>query len=214
MLLPVAGRPFIDHKLAQLARQGAGQVVLLTGHGGDAIASHVGDGSRYGLSLSVIPDGEALLGTGGAVRRARRRLGDRFWVTYGDTLLAVPMGRVEEHFRASGRQGLMTVLYNRDAWDRSNVAVRDSRVIEYRKGAPEGSFDYIDYGMSILPAAAFDGFPEDVAFDLGAVIQSLIAEGELAAFVVQARFHEIGSEAGYREPESHVLGLRGDRTTP
>ena len=46
----------------------------------------------------------------------------------------------------------MTVFRNRDAWDASNVALRGGMVGEYRKGAPRGTYEYIDYGMSILTA--------------------------------------------------------------
>src|SRR2546426_5413320 len=109
-LLEVAGRPFIDFKLAQLATGGVTQVVMLLGHGAGAIAEHVRDGAAYGLDIELLPDGDQLLGTGGAVRRALPQLGDVFWVTYGDTYLSVPMVEVEEVFRRAGRQGLMTVF--------------------------------------------------------------------------------------------------------
>jgi NDP-sugar pyrophosphorylase family protein len=193
----VAGRPFIDFKLAQLAAEGVTRVVMLLGHGAEAIAEHVGDGAAHGLHIDIVPDGEILLGTGGAVRRALPQLGDVFWVTYGDTYLSVPMAGVEETFRRARRQGLMTVFRNRDAWDSSNVALREALVAEYRKGAAPGTYEYIDYGMSILTASAFAPFPPGTAFDLAEVLQSLIAAGELAAFEVGERFYEIGSEAGY-----------------
>ena len=214
-LLDVAGRPFIDFKLAQLAAGGITKVVLLLGHGAEAIADHVGDGAAYGLHLDIVPDGEILLGTGGAVRRALPQLGDTFWVTYGDTYLSVPMAEVEEAFRRAGRQGLMTVFRNRDAWDASNVELREGLVAEYRKGVPRGTYEYIDYGMSILTAGAFAPFPPGTAFDLGAVLQSLIAAGELAAFEVEERFYEIGSEAGYQATDAYLraaLARTGERS--
>src|SRR5439155_21778974 len=178
--------------------------VLLLGQGAEAIAVHVGDGATYGLHLEIVPDGEVLLGTGGAVRRGLPDLGDVFWVTYGDTYLTVPMAEVEEVFRRSGRQGLMTVFRNCDAWDASNVALREGLVAEYRKGAAPGTYEYIDYGMSILTAGAFAPFLPGTAFDLAEVLQSLIAAGELAAFEIEERFYEIGSEAGYLATDAHL----------
>jgi len=209
----VAGRPFIDFKLAQLAAGGVTRAVLLLGHGAEAIADHVGDGAAYGLHIDIVPDGEVLLGTGGAVRRSLPQLGEVFWVTYGDTYLSVPMAEVEEAFRRAGRPGLMTVFRNCDAWDASNVALREGLVAEYRKGAAPGTYEYIDYGMSILTAGAFAPFPPGTAFDLAEVLQSLIAAGELAAFGVQERFYEIGSEAGYLATDAYLRAiLTGTRT--
>ncbi|TMK38073.1 MAG: nucleotidyl transferase [Actinobacteria bacterium] len=206
-LLEVAGRPFIDFKLAQLAAEGVTQVVMLLGHGAEAIADHVGDGAAYGLHLDIVPDGEVLLGTGGAVRRAVPQLGDAFWVTYGDTYLSVPMAEVEEGFRCACRQGLMTVFRNRDTWDLSNVALREGLVAEYRKGAAPGTYEYIDYGMSILTTGAFASFPPGTTFDLAEVLQSLIAARELAGFEVEERFYEIGSEAGFQETDTHLRAV-------
>jgi N-acetyl-alpha-D-muramate 1-phosphate uridylyltransferase len=206
-LLAVAGRPFIDFKLAQLASGGVTRVVMLLGHGAEAIADHVGDGAAYGLHVDIVPDGEVLLGTGGAVRRALPHLGDVFWVTYGDTYLSVPIAEVEEAFRRAARQGLMTVFRNRDAWDSSNVALREGLVAEYRKGAPPGTYEYIDYGMSILTTGAFAPFPPGTTFDLAEVLQSLIAARELAGFEVEERFYEIGSEAGFQETDTHLRAV-------
>ncbi|MGH2692808.1 MAG: nucleotidyl transferase, partial [Actinomycetota bacterium] len=153
----------------------------------------------YSLSVTYAFDGPQLLGTGGALRRGLTQLGEIFWVTYGDTLLTVPMKEVEESYRASGLRALMTVLHNRDRWDRSNVAVAAGMVVEYRKGSALGTFEHIDYGMSILPIAAFEAFPPDRAFDLEEVLSGLVAARELAAFEVQERFYEIGTPESYAE---------------
>jgi hypothetical protein len=80
-------------------------------------------------------------------------------------------------------------------------------VTEYRKGAPPGTFEYIDYGMSILTSGAFAPFPPGTTFDLAEVLQSLIAAGELAGFEVEERFYEIGSEAGFRETDAHLRAV-------
>ncbi|MGH2718368.1 MAG: NTP transferase domain-containing protein [Actinomycetota bacterium] len=208
-MLPIAGRPFIDYKLEELARQGVELVYLLVGHGAQAIADHVGDGLPRGLAVRLVPDGEALLGTGGAILRALPELGPAFWVTFGDNLLSVPIGAAEQAFAAAGRPGLMTVLRNCDQWDASNVAVQGDLVTEYGKGAPPGSYEFIDYGMSILTPEAFVGFKSKEIFDLNAVIQELIVRRELTAFEVYERFYEIGSECGYEETDRRLRG-RGE----
>ncbi|HEU5306226.1 MAG TPA: NTP transferase domain-containing protein, partial [Acidimicrobiia bacterium] len=125
VMMPVAGRPFIDHKLRELRDEGARDVLLLLGHGAARVRDHVGDGTSHGLRVEYEDDGDALLGTGGALLRALPRLGERFWVTYGDTLLQVDVARAEAAFDASDALGLMTVLHNRDRWQPSNVVARD-----------------------------------------------------------------------------------------
>ena len=50
-LVPVAGRPFIDHQLALLRDAGARRVVLCVKHMASAIEAHLGDGAAHGLAI-------------------------------------------------------------------------------------------------------------------------------------------------------------------
>src|SRR5688500_6842966 len=86
-LMDVAGRPFIDHQLELLQRNGVRRVVLCVGHLGEQIEAHVGDGSRFGLSVKYAYDGPMLQGTAGAIRDAAEQFGPICWVIYGDTYL-------------------------------------------------------------------------------------------------------------------------------
>src|SRR5215203_4011979 len=70
-LVDIDGRPFIDHQLALLRRNGIRRVVMCLGYRGEMVEQHCGDGSRYGgMELKNSYDGERLMGTGGALRRA------------------------------------------------------------------------------------------------------------------------------------------------
>jgi NDP-sugar pyrophosphorylase family protein len=204
VLLPVAGRPFIDFKLASLAAEGIERVVLLLGHGASLIADHVGSGARYGLRVMCRSDGPVLLGTGGAIRRALDVLGSVFWVTYGDTYLRVPMGEIEGAFGVGNPEGMMTVLRNRDRWDQSNLRVEQRLVVEHRKGAAPGTYEYIDYGLAILGRETLEAFPAESPFDLEQAFQRLIARRRMGAYVVSQRFYEIGSPEGYRQTDEFL----------
>jgi N-acetyl-alpha-D-muramate 1-phosphate uridylyltransferase len=203
-LLTVACRPFIDYKLGEIAAQGVETVVLLVGHGDDRLSEHVGSGARYGLRVTCRSDGAVLLGTGGAIRQALDELGDAFWVTYGDSYLRAPMAAVEEAFLEGRFEGMMTVLRNRDRWDRSNVRVEHGLVVEYRKGASAGTYEDIEYGLSILRRRPFERFPPGRPFDLQEVFQQLVRARQMGAYSVGRRFYEIGSPEGYRETDTFL----------
>jgi NDP-sugar pyrophosphorylase family protein len=208
VLVPVAGRPFIDWKLEELAGRGITDVLLLVGHHGDAIVEHVGDGSAFGVRARFQADGAALLGTGGAVRRALPELPDAFWVTYGDSLVTVDLRAAETAFARSGDRALMTVWHNRGVLGTSNALVRDGLVAEYSKRPPPVGAEHIDYGMLILTRDAFADSPADEPFDLEAVLSRLASVGELAALEVGERFYEIGDPASLRETEAELQQRR------
>ena len=211
-LLPLDGRAFVDFKLAGLAAQGVTDVVMLVGHGAGPLREHVGDGRRFGLQVAFVDDGPALRGTAGAIRAALDRITGDFWVTYGDTLLDVPMAGVEARLaREPELLGVMTVLANRDRWETSNVDVeRDvdgGLVVAYEKGGTPGAHVFIDYGMLLFRRAAFDGSADDSPdgpADLGDLVRALIGRRRLGAFEVSERFHDVGTEAAWRETDEWV----------
>ena len=68
-LATVAGRPFLEWVLLDLARQGVRTVVLAAGYGAEQVRAAIGDGARYGVEVRYSVE-EQPLGTGGAVRLA------------------------------------------------------------------------------------------------------------------------------------------------
>jgi N-acetyl-alpha-D-muramate 1-phosphate uridylyltransferase len=215
-LIPVAGRPFCDHQLAWLSNQGVRHIVYAIGHHGGQIREFVGDGARWGLSVEYIDEGERLLGTGGAVRRAVDLAGDGagmeggFLILYGDSYLNIDVGAV---WAASGGGAfpLMCVLKNKGRWDASNAILSGGMVTTYEKGRTDAAaigMDYIDYGLSVLtPDVVRAHISENKVHDLSDVFGPLAAIGKLRGFEALERFYEIGSPEG-------LAGLEDFLTAP
>jgi NDP-sugar pyrophosphorylase family protein len=198
-LVDVAGKPFITRQLDYLRAQGINRVVLCVAHMGEQIRQVVGDGAAFGLDVAYSWDGPRLLGTGGAIRRAAALLGGRFFVFYGDSYLPIDFAAVERDFDASGKPAMMTVLRNRDRWDKSNVLFENGRIVEYNKRAPRDAMAHIDYGLGVLSASVLEAWPAEEPFDLADVYHDLSVHGLLAGHEVFERFYEIGSPEGLRE---------------
>jgi NDP-sugar pyrophosphorylase family protein len=206
-LIEVAGKPFIDHQLALLQRNGIRHVVLCLGYLGEQVQSHLGDGFAYGLTISYSYDGARLLGTGGALRRAAHLLGEACWVLYGDSYLEIDYRAVMEQFASSVALGLMTILRNENRWDRSNVIFRDGQLICYDKSQLVPEMEYIDYGASLLRREAWMRIPPNETIDLSDLYHTLVEEGQMVGHVVTRRFYEIGSPAGLAETRGYLEGM-------
>jgi NDP-sugar pyrophosphorylase family protein len=205
-LVDVAGRPFAEHQIELLRARGLSDIVFVVGHLGEMVRDVIGDGSRWGVRVRYVFDGDRPLGTGGAVRAALSELGDSFFVIYGDSYLACDYAAIEQAFLSSGKMGLMTVFRNDDRWDRSNVLFDQGRILRYDKAARIPGMRHIDYGLGAFRHSAFDHRPAGEAFDLVAVYQDLLARDDLAGFEVHERFFEIGSHAGLEETQAHLAG--------
>jgi NDP-sugar pyrophosphorylase family protein len=207
-LVPVAGRPFLSHQLGLLRTAGIQKVVLCVGYRGEMIEDEFGDGSGLGMELGYSFDGAQLLGTGGALKKALPRLGDKFLVLYGDSYLPIDYADPARAFVASGKTGLMTLFRNEDRWEPSNVWFEDGKIKRYDKRERTPLMKHIDYGLGVLRSEALAPFPNETPFDLADVYQDLNCKGALAGYEVDRRFYEIGSPEGLAELDSMLRRQR------
>lgn len=203
-LVEVAGKPFIDHQLALLHRHGIRRVVLCLGYRGEQVEARVGNGAAFGLDVRYSFDGDRLLGTGGALRRALPLLGDVFWVMYGDSYMDIDYAAVLAHFARHRVLGLMTVLHNEGRWDTSNVIFRDGRLVRYSKRDRVPEMTYVDYGVALLRREALERISPDTPADLAELYSALVAEGQMIGYEVTERFYEIGTPAALAEADAYL----------
>lgn len=212
-LIPVAGRPFIEHQLTHLARQGITDIVLSIGHLGHMIEECVKDGTHLGVRVRYVREDGPLQGTAGALRVALQAgaLQDAFILTYGDSYLPIDTRIVVDAFRERTKPALMTVFRNGDQWDTSNVifdeTARSVTLYDKSRSLRPGEYEYIDYGLSILRRSVVETLvPPEGAYDLAEVFRELSLRGALAGYPVTQRFYEIGSPAGLRDLEAFLAG--------
>lgn len=203
-MVPVSGRPFIDHQLELLRQQGIQRVILCTGHLGEQIQNHVGNGQSFGLHVFYSNDGPTPLGTGGAVRKALPLIPDACIVLYGDSYLTTPIQSLIDCYNESEALGVMTVYRNDNAWDQSNIVYRDGEILLYRKANPIPDMRHIDYGMSLLSRQAIERIAPERHVDLSTLFTDLVERRMIAGLEVFDRFFEIGSHQGLADTEWHL----------
>jgi len=204
-LLPLAGKPFIDHQLDLLHRNGIRKVVMCLGYLGQMVHDHLGDGSSRGMQLCYSFDGEKLLGTGGAIRRALPLLGEVFWIMYGDSYMDIDYRAILKAFAADPRAlGLMTVLHNAGRWDKSNVVFQDGRLLRYDKKNASAQMQHIDYGVALLRGEAVERIAPDAPADLADLYSRLVSEGSMIGYEVAQRFYEIGTRQSLAEADEYL----------
>jgi NDP-sugar pyrophosphorylase family protein len=198
-LLELNGEAFAVHQLRLLRANGIRRVVLCVGHLGVLVQRAIGNGGAVGLQVDYSFDGPALLGTGGAVKNALPKMGESFFVMYGDSYLPCDYAAIERNFKSAGALGMMTVFRNEGKWDSSNVEFEAGTILAYSKTDRTPRMRYIDYGLGVFRADAFENVPPGNPCDLSQIYTDLLQRKQLAAFEVRERFYEIGSPAGLRE---------------
>lgn len=199
LLVEVAGEPFFSHQIRLLKKAGLTKLVLCVGYLGEKIVEQYGDGSAWGVQIDYSFDGPKLLGTGGALIQALPKLGNAFYILYGDSYLPIDYHACGEAFLRSGKLGLMTVFENHERYDTSNVWFENGEIKLYDKKNKIPAMHHIDYGLGLLQARALTPYPRDQVVDLADVYKKLVAEHQLAGYEIGERFYEIGSHVGLQE---------------
>jgi len=87
-ILSIKGRPFLSYVVAELARQGYTNVLLLAGYQAQAVVDFALSYSTAECKVSCIVE-ECPLGTGGALKNAVSYLDEHFLLLNGDTLFDI-----------------------------------------------------------------------------------------------------------------------------
>src|SRR3989475_8248559 len=100
-MLPVVGRPMMEHILRLARSHGFTDIVATVQFLASVVRNYFGDGSDLGVSLSYATEEEPL-GTAGSVRNARPLLDDRFIVLSGDALTDIDLTELVRIHEARG----------------------------------------------------------------------------------------------------------------
>ena len=83
-LIDINGKPFISYQLELLKKNGVTEVIICCGYLGNQIEDFVKDGSKFEIDVKYSFDGDKLLGTGGTIKKALPKLGEKcFTVSWG-----------------------------------------------------------------------------------------------------------------------------------
>lgn len=95
-LLLAAGKPLIEHTIEQLVAAGFKDIVINHAHLGLRIEQRLGNGSRFGATISYSPEGDQALETAGGIINALHLLGnDAFLVVNGDIATDFPFAELK-----------------------------------------------------------------------------------------------------------------------
>ena len=114
-MLPVEGKPILEHIISGVKSAGIQEICLITGWKAEVIESHFGDGSAFGVKVSYRRQ-EVQDGTGRAALPARDMVGDDdFLLTYGDILVRPDTyASMVQRYQEDRFAGLLTVTEGED----------------------------------------------------------------------------------------------------
>jgi mannose-1-phosphate guanylyltransferase/phosphomannomutase len=208
-MLPLVGRPMMEHIISLLRRHGITDIVVTVAFLPNAIRSYFGDGSELGVRM-VYATEETPLGTAGSVRNARDELTERFLVISGDVLTDINLTSLIEFHEKNNALATLALCAVENPLEFGIVITREDGSIERfleKPGWGQVFSDTINTGIYVLEPEIFDVIPEGRAVDFSSEVFPTVLEAgaPLFGYVADGYWEDVGTTAAYLKAHEDIL---------
>ena len=201
-MMPLCGRPLLEHIINLLARQGFRELCLTLGYRPDVIREHFGSGKDFGVSITYQVE-ETPLGTAGGVRQCAHFYGNEdFLVISGDAACDFDLSRLMAHHREHRCAATLALTRCRVPLRFGLVPTDETgRVLAFlEKPTWERVVtDQVNTGIYALSPRAMAPVPEGRPFDFGKELFPLLLEQNqpLHGLAMEGYWCDIGTPEEY-----------------
>jgi len=190
-MVPVNGRPFLEHLIRQIIAHGIRRILLLTGYRGEMIREYFGAGENLHVEICYF-HGPAEWDTGRRIWEAREQLDSRFLLLYSDNFVQFNFQRLLKLHQKNNFP--ITLLLAPK--EKGNIRVSsDGKIEGYDKTRSGAGFDYVEVGYMLIERDAVladfsscTGFPD---FNFSALLERYAQQSKIAGIVVNDPYHSI-----------------------
>jgi mannose-1-phosphate guanylyltransferase/phosphomannomutase len=208
-MVPIVGKPCMEHILELLRRHGFDDVVVTLAFMPQAIRSYFGDGDALGLNIEYSIE-ELPLGTAGSVRLASGKLDETFLVISGDALCDVDIGSLVARHQEVGAAVTIGLKHVDNPLEFGIVVTdEDGKVERFLEKPSWGQVfsDTINTGIYVLDPEVLAHVPADGPFDFSKELFPLLLEmgRPIYGHVLEGYWQDIGNLDQYRQANFDAL---------
>ncbi|HEX7785627.1 MAG TPA: nucleotidyltransferase family protein [Methylomirabilota bacterium] len=170
-MLPIGGRPLLEHIVAWLRHHGVTRIAINLHHRPHVVMDHFGSGSAFGVEITYSVEDE-ILGTAGGAKRLSAFLDETFVLAYGDVLTDLALGTLLDFHRSRPKTPHLSICLYRvpNPWDCGIVRLDEQdRVLEFveKPKRHEVFSDLASSGVLVVDPELLRYIPDGCFFDFG-----------------------------------------------
>ncbi|HAA96175.1 MAG TPA: nucleotidyltransferase [Dehalococcoidia bacterium] len=206
-MVPLCGKPILEHQVEWLKEGGVTDVVFLSGYCAQAIEDHFGDGKAFGINAHYSVE-DSPLGRGGAIKMGFPKVPESeetVAVLNGDTVTDETLDNLKARYRerkAENDSHLATIMVVPMVSPYGLVDIDESDTITGFREKVEMEH-WLNAGIYIFDRAIYNEFP-DLGDHETETFPRLAEAGQLAAVRSRNFWHSVDSFKDLREAEEHV----------
>src|SRR3989449_5541342 len=213
-LVPVVGKPVMEHILRLLRKHGITDVVVTLQYLGSAIRDYFGDGSDFGVDITYVVE-DSPLGTAGSVKNAQEFLDEPFIVISGDALTDIDLGAVMRYHQEKGAAATIVLTSVPNPLEFGVAITNPGRTIKRLLEKPswgDAFTDQVNTGGYLIDPKVLDMMPPATVVDWsGDVFPKMLANAmPLYGHLVPGYWCDIGNIQTYYQANWDALEGRVD----
>lgn len=169
-MLPIGGKPLLQHQVEWLKRYGINEIILLVNHLKESVISFLGNGEKWGVTIRYYEE-PTPLGTVGGVKEIENQIKGDFILVYGDVMADMDLLRLQKFHLDNGSECTLVVHPNDHPYDSDLVDMDAAGRITAFHSKPHapGKFyrNLVNAGVYILSPAVFPFLQKGVKADFG-----------------------------------------------
>ena len=204
-MLPIGGRPLMEHVIEQLKTAGVERVNISTFYKPEKIVDHFRDGSDFGVDIQYVTE-EQPMGTAGALRLLERP-DEVVLVLNGDILTAIDYKALLDYHNDNG--AALTVCVRHYGFKVPYGVVESNGALVQRL-VEKPSFDFfVNAGIYLVNPECLEHVPLNERFDMTELIDRLIAQKmPVVGFPIHEYWLDIGQHEDYEQAQQDIAGDR------
>ncbi|HEX9057430.1 MAG TPA: mannose-1-phosphate guanyltransferase [Ktedonobacterales bacterium] len=208
-MVPIVGRPVMEHILQLLKSHGITNVVVTVQYLASAIEDYFGDGTAFGMHIEYSRE-EVPLGTAGSVKNAEHLLNEPFLVISGDALTDFNLTEIIKSHNAHKAMATLTLAHVANPLEYGVIITDEAGHIRQFLEKPswgEVFSDTINTGIYMLDPAVLDYFEKGKVFDFSQdLFPMMLEKGDpIYGHIAEGYWCDVGNLAEYMKANADVL---------
>ena len=190
VMLPIAGKPIMEHLLEEVKRAGIKNFLFVVGYHDETIRDYFGNGADWDVEIQYVTQ-KAQLGTADALWRAEKLVEDKFLMLNGDTIVSA-----DDIKRVITGDITLGVIEVTNPEEYGVVETEGEKITRIHEKMREPPSNLINAGVYLLDETIFNALSRTAKskrgeFELTDSIQLLIDEGNRISWKKIGRWTDV-----------------------
>jgi len=198
-LLPIGEKAVLEIQIENLKKHGFDEIILATNYKSDYISNFFGDGSKYGVKLTISKE-DIPLGTAGPLTLLKQDLTEPFLVMNGDVLCTVDFSKLYNFALNNNSHLTISIKKLITPFEFGNILFNGDYVTSIQE-KPD-LVNFILAGIYVMKPGIFNFIPDNTYFGMDKLISALLStNNQVAKYEISEYWLDIGRIADYEKAQ-------------